>query len=78
MKDASMFSVELNNLAGVLSEEGKYAESIELYDSSLLILAKAKGEVSLEVAAVADNLASLHKKLKQYEDAVPPPNAVFL
>ncbi|HNA73925.1 MAG TPA: tetratricopeptide repeat protein, partial [Candidatus Obscuribacter sp.] len=35
MKDASMFSVELNNLAGVLSEEGKYAESIELYDSSL-------------------------------------------
>lgn len=69
MKDASMFSVELNNLAGVLSEESKYAEAIELYDSSLLILAKAKGEASLEVAAVADNLASLHKKLKQYEDA---------
>ncbi|MBK7836457.1 MAG: tetratricopeptide repeat protein [Candidatus Obscuribacter sp.] len=52
IKDGAMFGVELSNLAGILADQAKFEEAMQLYESAMLILSKARGEDSLEVATV--------------------------
>ncbi len=64
-------ATSLNNLAGLYSAQGKYAEAEPLHQRALAIMEKALGPEHPNVASSLNNLAELYRLQGKYAEAEP-------
>ncbi|NEU84560.1 CHAT domain-containing tetratricopeptide repeat protein, partial [Nostoc sp. UIC 10630] len=64
-------ATSLNNLAGLYSRQGKYADAEPLYRQALEIYKRLPADEHLNVATSLNNLAGLYEKQGKYADAEP-------
>ena len=66
-----MLRLSLNNLAGSIRSQGRYADAEPLFKRSLAIREKALGPDHPDVAQSLNNLAELYQAQGRYADAEP-------
>ena len=63
-------AIDLNNLAGLYRNQGKYIEAEPLYKQALAVDEKALGPDHPETATDLNNLAGLYESQGKYDEAV--------
>jgi len=62
-------ATSLNNLAGMLSQRGEFAEAIALYDESLAVIKRIYGEDHMNVVVISGNISALAIREGDFEQA---------
>ena len=70
-KEHPAVAIRYNNLAGLLEDQGKYAEAEPLYRRAIEIGEKTLGKDHPDVARLYNNLASLLKDRGKFAEAEP-------
>ena len=67
----ALLAIDLNNLAGLYQDTGRYAQAEPLYQRALTIREKALGSEHPDVAQSLNNLAGLYQDTGRYAQAEP-------